>query len=140
MSDFVQLIKKTSLEAGEAAGPVAVEFGTVASASPIKIRIDQKKLLSDAFLIIPEHLTDHSISMAVSHSTEPAGARSHMHSVTTTTGSGTTDTDSEPNHSHVYTGTKSFMMLNGLKVGEKVILLRMQGGQKYIVLDRVVSG
>ena len=28
---------------------------------------------------------------------------------------------------------------NNLKVGEKVILLRLQGGQKYLVLDRVVN-
>ncbi len=28
----------------------------------------------------------------------------------------------------------------GLKVGEVVLMLRMQGGQKYIILDRVVNG
>lgn len=29
---------------------------------------------------------------------------------------------------------------NALKTGEEVILLRMQGGQKYMVIDRVVMG
>jgi hypothetical protein len=28
---------------------------------------------------------------------------------------------------------------NALKVGEEVVLLRQQGGQKYIVLDKVVT-
>ena len=29
---------------------------------------------------------------------------------------------------------------NSLKVGDQVVLLRQQGGQKFLVLDRVVSG
>ena len=33
--------------------------------------------------------------------------------------------------------TKSFRVHLGLKAGEKVVLLREQGGQKYIVLDRI---
>ena len=28
---------------------------------------------------------------------------------------------------------------NALKTGEEVVLLRMQGGQKYLVIDRVVN-
>ena len=28
---------------------------------------------------------------------------------------------------------------NGLKVGERVLLMRMQGGQRYIILDRMVD-
>lgn len=33
---------------------------------------------------------------------------------------------------------KKYMVHKSLKTGEKVILLRQQGGQKYIVLDREV--
>lgn len=43
------------------------------------------------------------------------------------------------NHSHGYTGKKKFLVHNGLKKGEKVILLRFQNGQKFLVLDRVVN-
>lgn len=35
-------------------------------------------------------------------------------------------------------GEKKIMLHKGLKAGEKVVLARMQGGQKYIVLDRMV--
>lgn len=36
--------------------------------------------------------------------------------------------------------TKQEMKIfNGLKTGDEVILIRQQGGQKYIVLDRVVN-
>lgn len=31
------------------------------------------------------------------------------------------------------------IIYNGLKTGEKVLLLRVDGGQKYIVLDRLVD-
>lgn len=35
-------------------------------------------------------------------------------------------------------GTKQICTIhNGLKINEKVLLLRVQGGQQYIVLDRV---
>ncbi len=29
---------------------------------------------------------------------------------------------------------------NGLRVGEQVLMIQMQGGQRYVVLNRVVSG
>ena len=40
-------------------------------------------------------------------------------------------------HKHQYKGKKKWTVHFKLKVGEKVILLRCDGGQKYIVLDRV---
>ena len=42
------------------------------------------------------------------------------------------------NHSHGYTGKKKFLVHNSLRNGEKVILLRFQKGQRFLVLDRVV--
>lgn len=33
--------------------------------------------------------------------------------------------------------TKSYKVHLGLKAGEKVMLIRVQGGQKFIVLDRI---
>lgn len=35
--------------------------------------------------------------------------------------------------------TKTITLTNALKVGEQVVLLRQQGGQKFLVLDRVVK-
>lgn len=39
-------------------------------------------------------------------------------------------------HSHSYKGKKKFTVHNGLKKGEKVVMIKLQGGQKFIVLDR----
>ena len=40
-------------------------------------------------------------------------------------------------HSHNISGDFNVIIKNGLLVGETVILVRMQEGQKYIVLDRI---
>lgn len=34
---------------------------------------------------------------------------------------------------------QKILIHNALQTGEEVILLRQQGGQKYIIIDRVVS-
>lgn len=35
-------------------------------------------------------------------------------------------------------GTRTYQVNNALTTGEKVVLIRVQGGQSYLVLDRVV--
>lgn len=41
-------------------------------------------------------------------------------------------------HTHAYKGRKKFTVHNALKTGERVILMRVQGGNQYVVLDRMV--
>ena len=43
-------------------------------------------------------------------------------------------------HDHEYKGRKKFLLHNQLVVDEKVILLQLAGGQKYIVIDRIGKG
>ena len=40
-------------------------------------------------------------------------------------------------HKHSYKGRKKFTVHNALKKGEKVVMIKLQGGQKFVVLDRV---
>lgn len=40
-------------------------------------------------------------------------------------------------HRHTVTGRKRVTVHNALAVGDEVILARKQGGQQYIVLDRI---
>lgn len=59
---------------------------------------------------------------------------SHGHAVNDTyTGGGSAV---PVDHAHPYKGRKSFRVHLALKEGEKVVMLRCDGGQKYIVLDR----
>ena len=40
-------------------------------------------------------------------------------------------------HKHAYVGKKTFKVHNALKAGEKVLLIRVQQGKKFVVIDRV---
>ena len=140
MADFVDLVqcmKKTAVESIEANKPCNVYFGTVTSIEPLKITVEQKLTLEDKQLILTRNVTEHQIRMTtvgnngigVSHWTETEGSHSHGLPVGNTT--------STIAHNHAYTGTKIFTVHNGLVIDDKVILLRIQGGQKYVVIDRI---
>jgi len=116
MTDIAALIKRAAAEAVESEKPAAVMFGVVERAEPIAINVEQKMTLTEAQLVFMRDVTDHGVSMTVSHSTETGG---------------------DPAHSHAYTGKKSFLVHGGLQVGDKVVLLREQGGQRFVVLGRI---
>jgi hypothetical protein len=40
----------------------------------------------------------------------------------------------------VQIGSSEYTIRPGLQLGDSVILLRVQGGQKFLIVDRVVSG
>ena len=101
MPNPVEVVKRAAVEAVEAGKPVNILFGTVLSASPLKIEVD----------------------MTVNHSTEDKGG-----------GSGAAAYEA---HKHAYVGKKTFKVHNALKAGEKVLLIRVQQGKKFVVIDRV---
>ena len=152
MSNFVQLIKQISDESNAAGMPVALMFGTVTSASPLTINVEQKLNLTSDFLILTNAVKDHVVYMTVDHETEEAEELNadHTHDVSASTepptgteesgGSGSVSIQEakiDLTHKHKYKGKKKFTVHNGLKVGESVVLLRMQKGQKFLVLDRL---
>ena len=114
MHNFIQIIKKAAVEAVEASNPARVMYGTVLTDSPLKIKIDQKFILTKEFLILTKNVKDYETEATVNWTTE-----------------------SESGHNHGITGRKKIIIHNALKVGDKVMLLQEQGGQKYIVLDKV---
>lgn len=126
-------IKNIALNALEASKPSGIFFGTVLSASPLKIQVEQKMTLGAEFLVLSTLVQDFTVNMTVDHKTEAETEHTH-HIHDTYSGGGSSDPTS---HLHDYKGTKAFRVHLGLKAGEKVILLRVQGGQQFIVLDRV---
>ena len=131
LNALVRAVKKAAVEAVRAENPMGVCHGTVTSISPLEITTDQKLILGEKQLILTNAVRDYTVEMTVDHVTEVI---SHGHSVTDTyTGGGT----AQPvDHSHPYKGRKSFRVHLGLKMGEKVILVRCDGGQQFVVLDR----
>lgn len=126
MPDAVELtktIKKAAVQAMKAEKPVEICFGKVTSASPLKILVDQKMSLGEAQLVLTRNVTDFITEVTVDWNTEDKGGGSGYASYET--------------HKHPIKGRKKITVHNGLVVGDEVILARQQGGQKYIVVDRI---
>lgn len=120
MNDFAKLIKRAAIDAMKESKPMSIVFGTVVSIEPLKIKVEQKLTLTTAQLILTNSVRDYNLDMTVNHFTDE-------------------DLSTDPKHKHSYTGRKTFKVHNGLVAGDGVILLQMQGGQKYIVLDKAVN-
>lgn len=102
--DLIKTIKKMAVDANEAGKPVNICFGTVLSASPLRISVEQKMELGKAQLVLTRGVTEHKTKI--------------------------TGGDF---------GTIEITVHDGLAVGDLVVLARQQGGQKYIVLDKVAK-
>lgn len=133
-SDLIKSIQKISVVAVENAKPMEILFGTVVGLSPLSIQVEQKLVLGEQQLILSRNVTDYSLEMTVSHETEQDSHNHHI--LDTYSGGGESSVES---HCHGYVGRKIFLVHNSLLEGERVILLRLQGGQKFLVLDRVVN-
>lgn len=140
-AELVRAIKKAATDAVDANKPVEVCFGNVISASPLKILVEQKLTLGENQLVLTKAVTDHWVDIEVNHFTvnDDFMIPDHTHRIFDTyTGGGSCDTGNlDTTHKHGYKGRKKIMIYNGLKVGEKVLLIRFDKGQRFVVLDRV---
>lgn len=114
--EFVKNIKKTAVDAVEAAKPVHMCYGEVVSAAPLKINVEQKMILDETHLILTRNVTDFNVRVSLDWET---------------------DSNGEPLHNHGIMGKKLLTVHNALNVGDRVIVVRQQGGQKFIVVDRI---
>lgn len=147
-NDLVKLIKKAATESVEQSKPTGLTFGKVVSSSPLQIKVDDKIVLSTAQLMLTRNVTTHTINVTMGWVSEST-LTDHTHEVTGDTASGgdvahthgvsITTQPTNLAHTHEVKGTKSITINNALTVGESVVLMRMQGGQKYLVIDRVVN-
>lgn len=142
-AELVKIIKKAAAEAVNAEKPVEVCFGRVTRVSPLKILVEQKMTLGAAQLILSRHLTDFECEITVEDFTENHTA-GHTHGLELSLSGGDDDDingtvgETRLSHCHKISGRKSLIVHNGLAVGDEVILLRQQGGQKFLVWDRIV--
>lgn len=109
---LANVIKSAGVGAVRAGSPVEITFGVVSNKSPLEVTVDQRFSLDEDFLIVPESLTEYKIPV---------------------------------NHTHDYSGgttgpalTEDLVIRRGLDVDDVVILFRMQGGNQYLIFDRVV--
>lgn len=126
MADFSELLKcfkEISRETVDNDVPAIVCFGEVQNESPLQVLVDQKLLLDSEQLILSRNVTDFSRDETVDHMTENRAGGSQYALF--------------ESHNHQYKGRKEFKIHNKLQAGDQVILLRVQGGQKFVILDRI---
>ncbi|KXG42663.1 DUF2577 domain-containing protein [Tepidibacillus decaturensis] len=111
---LVNLIKRIALGAVATTYPTAIQFGKVTSVSPLKINVEQKMTLSKEHLILTRNVKDYKSKVTVNWSTE-----------------------STDNHTHQIQGVKEITFHNALEIGDNVLMLRMQGDQKFIVWHKL---
>lgn len=120
---LVSTLQMLVAQTNNAMKPTDYCLGVVETVAPLSIRIDQKDILTEEFLILTDLVRDFSVDITVSHTTENRAG-----------GGGDAEFAS---HNHDYTGRKKIIVHNGLSVGESVILIQQAGGQEFIVLSRL---
>lgn len=116
-NDLVRAVQQISSNAGQAGQPADIMSGTVVGTNPLKINVEQRFDITQEQLIIPERFTDHKVEISFEEETGNAG---------------------EPEHKHKYGGEKITVTVHGaLKKGDSVELIRQQGGQKFLIADKV---
>lgn len=129
-NDLMEIIKQAAMNAVNAGQDSDFCYGTVTSASPLKILVEQKMELTAAQLVLCRNVTNHTITITL-------GNTKDYYFTGKTEDDGTAPI---PTTSHVHAiGTVQMTIHNELKAGEKVVLIRKKGGQEYLVLDRVVK-
>jgi len=131
MADLTEAIKSAALQAVNASKPCIVHFGTVTALSPLEVLVDQRLRLSGNSLVVCASLTSATTEIPLNSNTSE---NTHEHEIE----DGTGDYTQPDTHSHELTGSLSVVVRQALSVGDSVLLLRMQGGDRYVILDRVV--
>ena len=121
-SQLVDTIKQIALESVGATEPLEVIIGEVVGVDPLEIKIDPKIILQEGNIVLTKNTSEWTMEMSVDHITENRSG-----------GGGYAEFAS---HNHEYKGCKKYLVHNQLVMGDKVILLKETGGQRYIALDR----
>lgn len=94
--------------------PSSFFIGTVESVKPLKVRKDQKLVITERFLLLTDAVKNIEQEVEIEWTTE-----------------------TNDNHIHTVKGKKIIKLNNELKTGEKVLVLQNNGGQEFIILERV---
>lgn len=126
-NQLIDIIKTICNNTANARIDVAVMFGVIKKEKPLEIEVEQRLLLDEDFLVLTSRVTENKINL------------DHKHKYKDTSDSGEAEKESEcakPEDAKL--NIKEIIVNHGLKVNDKVLLLRVQGGNKYVVIDKVV--
>jgi len=139
---LLDLIKTTAMAAFQASNPVNIILGEVIEAKPLKIEVHSKLILTDEFLLVAEHLTRHDRVVSVQYEYPKNFSKGQIGDELKQASSkrkNISDPYSNPYEDYEMKYAK-LTFEDGLKEGDKVVLHRVQGGQKYFISDRYKEG
>ncbi len=117
MNKLLSAIKEASLQSTDESKPMGFFFGEVVSIHPLIVNVENKFPLTEEFLTLTHAVKDYCIDITIQGEDQEE------------------EEELKPKSTHK--GKKKIMLHCGLKVGEQVMLLRVQGGQNYIIINRV---
>ncbi len=113
--ELIEAIQDIAVKAVEGTKPLEIRIGYVDKVDPLRVELMGGFKVSEKSLTLTNNVIDRDVEVEVEWETETADS-----------------------HKHMVKGVKTVRLLNGLKVGDKVLILRSQGGEKHIVLDKIV--
>lgn len=132
LSTFLELVKGTAKGVVDNSEPSVLVFGTVETITPLTIRIDAQTVLQEKELILTHLVRDYEVDIEVSHRTVNDDILNTLHDHP-----GIPQNSFDSHHYHAYMGRKKIKIYQGLLIGEGVVMIKEQGGQRHIVLDRL---
>ena len=129
-SGLVDIMKRAAMDAYGNQQPTDLRVGTVVSVKPLRVQVTAQLTIPESLLIVPENLTDYTVKVSFNWQSETVLPHNHSYS------EGVTGDSGAHRHQIQSSGDKTITIHNALKIGDKVALIRKQGGQSYFILDR----
>lgn len=127
ISTLVRQIKQAAIDAVNENCPCEVIFGVVKSEQPLEINVEQKLTLTEKQLLLTRNVTEHTLWVTGGNVRDVSFLGEYPN---------VTEIPLSSPHVHAL-GKMQIVVHNALKTGERVAMVRVQGGQKFLVLDRV---
>ena len=126
LKDVIQMMVEKTLKAKM---PTEMQIGTVTSTNPLEIKIDETmQVLKQQVLYLSETVIEKSIPILEHTHETPEG--------TTQPALLQTDITCDEHGSNLGTKGGRIIFNNALSVGDKVILMRVLNGQKFVIVSR----
>lgn len=158
---MIDIIKLASMSAVENGKPCDLRFGTVISVNPLKVQISTDLIIPESLLVVPQNLTNHNMNVNLGMSSQP-NYPNYWKDLNVTVSEeslilaveeyskvevldeklvfytdGSTNNGNSPSEPGDKVDDGTITIYNTLKIGDKVVLIRNQGGKVYYILDRV---
>ena len=147
---MVEIMKRAAMDAIENSKPCDLRFGTVVSIAPLKVQITADLIIPESLIVVPEYLTDYRVNVSgqsnlplylkgldATVSDEALVFNLLEYSSVSVSNEILVFATDESGESVENSGENSLTVYNTLKIGDKVALIRNQGGKVYYILDRL---